>query len=67
MYSFLIPTFKLEKKPEEQIPKLFKQLGYPFMISKSYMFALGSPHTWPHILAAVSWLLDYIQVKVSDM
>lgn len=61
MYSFLIPTFKLEKKPEEQIPKLFKQLGYPFMISKSYMFALGSPHTWPHILAAVSWLLDYIQ------
>lgn len=49
LYGFLVPKFKLDKKPEEQIPKIFKQIGYPFMISKSQMFALGSPHTWPHI------------------
>ncbi|XP_063402629.1 kinetochore protein NDC80 homolog [Mytilus trossulus] len=60
LYGFLVPKFKLDKKPEEQIPKIFKQIGYPFMISKSQMFALGSPHTWPHILAAVSWLVDLI-------
>jgi hypothetical protein len=38
---------------EEAIPAIFKQLGYPFSISKTAVYAAGTPHTWP-----VSWTRD---------
>lgn len=31
------------------------------MISKTAMYALGSPHTWPTILAALVWMVDLIK------
>lgn len=58
----LTPRYRIGKKPEEEIPKIFKELGYPFMISKTAMYALGSPHTWPTILAALVWMVDLIKV-----
>ncbi|XP_061166944.1 kinetochore protein NDC80 homolog [Saccostrea echinata] len=61
LYSMLTPRYRIGKKPEEEIPKIFKELGYPFMISKTAMFALGSPHTWPTILAALVWMVDLIK------
>ena len=51
------------KKPEEEVPKILRVLGYPFAISKSSMFAIGSPHTWPHLLAALTWLVELIKVS----
>ena len=59
----LTPRYRVGKKPEEEIPKIFKELGYPFMISKTSMYALGSPHTWPTILAALVWMVDLIKVS----
>ena len=35
---------------------------YPFALSKSSMYAVGAPHTWPHIVAALVWLIDCIKV-----
>ncbi|XP_048727599.2 kinetochore protein NDC80 homolog [Ostrea edulis] len=61
LYSMLTPRYKIGKKPEEEIPKIFKELGYPFMISKTAMYALGSPHTWPTILSALVWMVDLIK------
>lgn len=61
LYSMLTPRYRIGKKPEEEIPKIFKELGYPFMISKTAMYALGSPHTWPTILAALVWMVDLIK------
>ncbi|XP_022326849.1 kinetochore protein NDC80 homolog [Crassostrea virginica] len=61
LYSMLTPRYRVGKKPEEEIPKIFKELGYPFMISKTSMYALGSPHTWPTILAALVWMVDLIK------
>ena len=26
---------------------------YPFALSKSYMYAVGVPHSWPHIVSAL--------------
>ena len=66
LYTFIEPDYKAGKngKIEEEIPRLFKQLGYPFNISKSAMFAVGSPHTWPSLLAALTWLREQIEVGI---
>lgn len=47
-------------KIEEEVPQLYKRLRYPFTISKSNLTAVGSPHTWPTILAALSWVVELI-------
>ncbi|XP_052243682.1 kinetochore protein NDC80 homolog isoform X2 [Dreissena polymorpha] len=60
--GFIIPKYKVPQKPEEEIPRLLKQLGYPFLISKTSMFAIGSPHTWPSLLAALVYLIDNINI-----
>lgn len=47
-------------KIEEEIPQLYKRLRYPFALSKSNLTAVGSPHTWPAILAAVCWIVELL-------
>ena len=37
-----------------------QSLGYPFNISKTALYAVGSPHTWPGLLAAVTWLIELL-------
>ena len=51
---------KLLGKVEDDIPALYKRLRYPFQISKSALFAVGSPHTWPGLLAALAWLAELL-------
>ncbi|KAI3425309.1 hypothetical protein D9Q98_009074 [Chlorella vulgaris] len=52
-------TFKLE----EEVPQLYKRLKYPFQISKSNLTAVGSPHTWPSLLAALTWLVELLNYQ----
>ena len=47
-------------KLEEEVPQLYKRLRYPFAISKSNLTAVGSPHTWPTILAALCWAVELL-------
>ena len=42
------------------MPALFKLLRYPFQLSKSSLLNVGSPHTWPSILAALHWLVELL-------
>uniref|UniRef100_A0A8C2TA24 Kinetochore protein NDC80 n=1 Tax=Coturnix japonica TaxID=93934 RepID=A0A8C2TA24_COTJA len=59
IYGFLCPSYELpDSKFEEEIPRVFKELGYPFPLSKSSMYTVGAPHTWPQIVAALIWLTD---------
>ena len=51
---------KVLGKVEDDIPALYKRLRYPFQISKSALFAVGSPHTWPGLLAALAWLVELL-------
>ena len=37
---------------------IFRQLRYPFQISKSALYAVGSQHTWPSLLTALTWLVQ---------
>ncbi|NXC95523.1 NDC80 protein, partial [Certhia familiaris] len=63
IYRFLCPSYELpDSKFEEEIPKVFKDLGYPFPLSKSSMYTVGAPHTWPQIVAALVWLIDCVKL-----
>ncbi|XP_038077785.1 kinetochore protein NDC80 homolog [Patiria miniata] len=61
LYNFLEVKYAPAQKFEEEIPQIFKTLKYPFNISKSSMFTVGSPHTWPNILGALHWLLNSVR------
>ncbi len=47
-------------KFEDEVASAFKALGYPFNISKTALYAVGSPHTWPGLLAAITWLIELL-------
>jgi kinetochore protein NDC80 len=55
--SFQDGTLKLE----DEISMNFKAMGYPYPISKTALVAAGSPHTWPSLLAALTWLMEHLQ------
>uniref|UniRef100_A0A8C3KWL2 Kinetochore protein NDC80 n=1 Tax=Calidris pygmaea TaxID=425635 RepID=A0A8C3KWL2_9CHAR len=63
IYGFLCPSYELpDSKFEEEIPRIFKELGYPFALSKSSMYTVGAPHTWPQIVTALVWLTDCVKL-----
>lgn len=45
---------------EQEVLFCMKLFGYPFTISKMALTAVGSPHTWPHLLAALVWLVEFL-------
>ena len=44
---------------------MFKFFGYPFQIAKSSISAVGSPHAWPSLLAAIMWLVELLQYDMA--
>ncbi|KAJ8246489.1 hypothetical protein GJAV_G00268390 [Gymnothorax javanicus] len=63
IYSLLDPTFQMPtSKVEEEIPRILRDLRYPFALSKSSMFSVGAPHTWPQVLGALVWLIDAVKL-----
>ena len=50
-------------KFEDEVALNFKCIGYPYTISKTALVAAGSMHTWPALLAALSWLMDHLKSK----
>ena len=48
-------------KFEDEVSVAFKALGYPFNISKTALVAAGSPHTWPTLLMALTWLVELLE------
>lgn len=49
-------------KFEEEVSMAYKTLGYPLPISKTGIVAVGAPHTWPALIAAIDWLIDLLIV-----
>ena len=49
-------------KFEDEVCMAFRCLGYPFPISKTGLVAVGSPHTWPELIAAIDWLVDLLVI-----
>uniref|UniRef100_A0A3Q4BDR6 Kinetochore protein NDC80 n=1 Tax=Mola mola TaxID=94237 RepID=A0A3Q4BDR6_MOLML len=66
IYRQLDPTFEMPNlKTEEEVPAILKALRYPFVLSKSSMYSVGAPHTWPQALGALMWLIDNVKIKWS--
>lgn len=57
------PNIAFAGKIEDDVPALFKRLNYPFQISKSALYAVGSPHTWPGLLAALTWIVELLMYE----
>lgn len=62
LYAQLDPGYDFGKKFEEEVPVLMKGLRYPFAgeLSKSQLYAVGSIHAWPGLLAMLGWMVDLI-------
>ena len=61
------PTFNDgSTKFEDEAVLFFRQLNYPYTMSKTSLVAAGSPHTWPTLLAALNWLVEYLKVYAND-
>ena len=56
-------SLKIVGKMEEEVPQIFKKLKYPFPISRSALYAVGSPHSWPSLLAALTWLVELLNYE----
>ena len=65
--SFLLkaidPNFKFVGKFEEEVPVIFKSLGYKITINKGPLQSVGAAHSWPQLLAALSWLVELLNVR----
>lgn len=62
LYAQIDPGYDFGKKFEEEVPVVMKGLRYPFAgsISKSQLYAVGSMHAWPGLLAMLGWMVDLI-------
>lgn len=62
LYAQLDPGYDFGKKFEDEVPIVMKGLRYPFAgdISKSQLYACGSMHAWPGLLAMLGWMVDLI-------
>ncbi len=62
LYAKLDPRYHFVKKIDEDVQYCMKALKYPFAsdISRSQLAAVGSPHSWPNMLAMLSWLVETI-------
>ena len=63
MFKQLDPNFRLVGKVEDEVPVMFKRLNYPTNISKTAIQAVGSPHSWPNLLAALVWLVELLNYQ----
>eukprot|EP00873_Tetraselmis_striata_P007768 jgi/Tetstr1/428032/TSEL_001816.t1 len=60
LFKQVEPSFKPTGKMDEEVPAMFKRLRYPFTVSKTALVAVGSPHSWPALLAATAWLVELL-------
>ncbi|CAH0491348.1 unnamed protein product [Peronospora farinosa] len=60
LFKQIDSNFEFGVKFEEDIVLQFRNLRYPFPISKTSLAAVGTPHTWPTLLLSISWLIELL-------
>lgn len=64
LFKRIDPKMRFDNvKMEDEVPLVFRRLKYPFQISKSALYAVGSPHTWPSLLGALTWLVELLDYE----
>ncbi|KAI1710891.1 HEC/Ndc80p family domain-containing protein [Ditylenchus destructor] len=69
IFRHLFDNYRLDEDPKamnEEVPKLLNALGYPYPIKNSYMTTLGAQHSWPYLLGALDWLIDFVYMQSED-
>jgi kinetochore protein NDC80 len=61
LFRQIDPNLSCPGKFEDEIISIFKFLKYPFNISKNGLSAVGSPHSWPQLLASLMWILELLE------
>lgn len=67
LYNRADPNFEFKKKMDEDVLTCLKALKYPFVdtISRSQLTAVGSPHSWPNMLAVLDWMVKMLTILES--
>ncbi|KAF9574844.1 autophagy protein [Mortierella alpina] len=62
LYQKLEPRYIFQKKFEDEVPVLMKTMRYPAAdtISKTALYTVGAPHSWPSMLALLGWMVDVV-------
>lgn len=65
LYGKIDASYEFGKKFEDEVPVLIKGIRYPYAndISKSQLYAVGSMHAWPSLLALLVWMVELIEVQ----
>lgn len=64
LFRLIDPSFEFGPKFEDDVGAQMRSLRYPFTLSKSTLSAVGTPHTWPHLLGSISWLIELLSVRL---
>lgn len=64
LYHQFDPNFQFIKKIDEDVLYCIKTLRYPFAdaIPRSQLSAVGSPHSWPNLLAMLNWMVESLEM-----
>lgn len=62
LLQHLDPEFKFSHWQHE-LPEMFQMLGYGVKIKPHALKNVGSPHAWPTLLAALTWLIELLNVR----
>ncbi|CAO4379414.1 unnamed protein product [Caenorhabditis nigoni] len=67
MYQHLSKDYEYPEpaRLEDEVTQIFKGLGYPYPLKNSYYQPMGASHGWPHLLDALSWLVDVIKMNTT--
>lgn len=60
LFKQIDSNYSYSGKFEDEMITMFKHLHYPYPISKTGLVAVGSPHTWPALLATLVWLIELL-------
>jgi kinetochore protein NDC80 len=60
LFRQIDPNFRFQKNIVNDVHTMFKGLRYPVQISKTALSSVGAAHSWPALLASLTWLVDLI-------
>ena len=61
LFRLIDPNLSCPGKFEDEVIQMFKYIRYPYNISKNGLSAVGSPHSWPQLLASLMWLIELLE------
>lgn len=61
--SLLPPSSLPPPSLDEKVFGVVRALGYPFSLGKATLIAMSAPHSWPHLIGLLNWMVDIIKIK----